>query len=132
MLGRVSLFLGLSLVLAGCASIDGVYLPACEAYSGSEIRLEAGRYRWSKFTDQVEIDEDGNKVDPFPGFPHEGNYSVSGKTVTLTPDSGEASSALHLHKQGGAVYLLTGTENGAVAAGGEVPRCALKRQVIET
>ena len=132
MLGRVSLFLVLPLALAGCASIEGVYLPDCEAYAGSEIRLEAGRFHWSKFTDQVKLDEDGNHIDPFPGFPREGAYAVDHKTVTLTSASGEAPEILHLRKQGGAVYLLTNAEHAAVVGGADIPRCALKRQVPAT
>ena len=129
---RILVVANCTLVLAACASIEGTYLPACEAYAGSEIRLEAGRFHWSKFTDQVKLDADGNPIDPFPGFPREGAYAVDDKTITLTPASGEAPEILHLHEQGGAIYLLTNAEHVAVAEGADIPRCALKRQVSET
>ena len=61
-----------ALALSGCKSYEGLYAPACAAYSGSEIKLSGGQFHWSKFTDQVVLDEQGNTVDPFPGFSREG------------------------------------------------------------
>ena len=132
MILRSFLLAGCALALSGCKPYDGLYAPSCAAYSGSEIRLEDGRFFWSKFTDQVVMDEQGNTVDPFPGFPREGTYAVDGKTITLTPSSGEALDTLYLVSDGADVYLLTSAENAEFAAGGELPRCALKRQVSGT
>jgi hypothetical protein len=124
-----SIFLaGMALFLTACASIEGVYLPACEAYAGSKIMLSDGRFQWSKFTDQVVVDDDGNEVNQFPGFPLEGQYSVSAQVVTLTPDSGQPVETLYLHNEAGAIYLLTARENAAVEAGDARPECALERQ----
>lgn len=125
---RLPVIVFLIFLLTACVSIEGVYLPDCEAYTGSEIRLADGRFHWSKFTDQVVIDEYGNKVDPFPGLPLEGEYRAQGQTVTLTSDNGQPADTLYLFKESGAVYLLTASEKAGVDAGGERPRCALRRQ----
>ena len=132
MITRSFLIAGCALVLTGCASFEGVYLPSCEAYAGSEIRLADGRFVWSKFTDQVVVDEDGNKVDAFPGFPLEGTYHVSGKVLTLVPGNGQPPETLYFLRDEGAVYLLSAAENDEIAAGGSLPRCALKRQAEGT
>ena len=125
---RISLLTAIALPISACASIEGVYLPACEAYAGSEIRLVDGRFHWSKFTDQVEVDDDGNTVDPFPGFPLKGDYRVDGKTVTLTPESGQPAETMYLLEIAGEVYLLTAREKAGMKAGDERPKCALRRQ----
>ena len=125
---RLPAILSLIFLLSACASIDGIYLPACEAYSGSEIRLADGRFRWSKFTDQVVVDDDGNTVDPFPGFPLEGKYRIQEQTVTLTSDTGQPAETLYLLEEGGAIYLLTAREKAAMEADGARPKCALRRQ----
>ena len=132
MILRRFLLAGCALALGACTSYEGLYAPSCAAYSGSEIELIGGRFTWSKFTDQVVIDEEGNTVDPFPGFPREGAYEIDGKTLTLTPSSGEAKETLYFVRDGADVYLLTEAEHAEVAAGGELPRCALKRQVSGT
>jgi hypothetical protein len=128
-----SLFLaGCVLALTACTSIEGTYLPSCVAFSGSEIRLADGRFHWSKFTDQVVIDEDGNEVDPFPGFPLEGVYKVSGEVMTLAPDSGESPQTLYVQRDGQAIYLLDAEEKAALESGRVRPPCALQRQVPGT
>lgn len=129
---RMLIPVGLLLTLTACASVDGVYLPSCEAYAGSEIRLEDGRFHWSRFTDQVVIDEEGNKVDPFPGYPLEGVYQVSGGILTLVPDDGESPQVLYIQQEGKDIYLLNAAEKGALDASGEPPQCALQRQAPGT
>ena len=119
---------GCVLALTACTSIDGTYLPSCTAFSGSEIRLADGRFHWSKFTDQVVIDEEGNEVDPFPGFPVEGIYQVSGEAMTLVPDSGESPQMLYIHRDGKAIYLLNAAEQATLEDSGERPQCVLRRQ----
>ena len=132
MILRSLLLAGCALVLSGCKPYEGLYAPSCAAYSGSEIELSGGHFHWSKFTDQVVLDEQGNTVDPFPGFPREGAYEIDGKTVTLTPASGEAPETLYIVVEGADVYLLTSAEKTEFSAGGAPPRCALKRQVSGT
>ena len=128
---RITLAVVLALLLSGCKAIEGAYVPSCVAFSGSEIRLEGGRFVWEKFTDQVVVDEQGNKVDQFPDFPRQGSYAVSDDVVTLSPDTG-SSETFHLLRDEGAVYLLTDTEKSTYDATGERPRCVLKRQPAGT
>ena len=128
---RIATALVLALLLSGCKAIDGNYVPSCTAFAGSEIRLADGRFVWDKFTDQVVVDEQGNKVDQFPDFPRLGSYTVSKDVVTLRPDAGD-SETFHLLRQEGAVYLLTDTEKSTYDATGERPRCALMRQPTGT
>ena len=73
-----------------------------------------------------------DSTDPFPGFPREGAYEVDGKTIALTPASGEAPETLYIVVEGADVYLLTAAENEEFSASGALPRCALKRQVSGT
>ena len=125
---RIPAILFLSLLMSACASIEGVYLPACVAYAGSKISLADGRFHWSKFTDQVVVDDDGNTIDPFPGFPLEGKYRVDGQAITLTPGTGQPAETFYLLEEKGAIYLLTAREKAGMDAGGGRPKCALQRQ----
>lgn len=117
-----------ALTLTACASIDGTYLPSCDAYTGSKIVLTDGRFHWSKFTDQVVVDADGNEVDQFPGFPLEGVYQVVSEVMTLVPDSGESPEILYVQQDGKAVYLLNALEKTALDTSGQRPECVLMRQ----
>jgi hypothetical protein len=113
---------------AGCAAdtnVAGTYQPSCIAFEGNTIELSEGRFTWDKFTDEVRIDEDGNKVDPFPGFPVRGTYVVEDDVVRLTTDVGELAGEMHLVRRPDQVYLLTSEEFGSWQRDGEVPTCAL-------
>ena len=71
-------------IAAGCAAdtnIAGTYTPSCIAFEGNTIKLSDSRFTWDKFTDEVSIDEDGNEIDPFPGFPVRGSYVVEDDVV---------------------------------------------------
>ena len=125
MILRIPVIVLVSLLSAGCASVEGTYLPDCPAYSGSKIELADGRFRWSKFTDQVVLDDDGNEVNQFPGFPREGEYALSGNVVTLATEPAET---LYLLEESGATYLLTAREKMAMEGGAARPECALRRQ----
>ena len=131
MLLRLATALTLPLLIAGCATIDGTYVPSCDAFAGPEIRLADNRFIWRKFTDQVEVDESGNKVDPHPGFPREGGYEANGTSVTLTSDDGIAET-FSIVQAGRAFYLLTAAENAEFESSGAIPRCALVRQPAGT
>ena len=52
------------------------------------------------------MDEDGNVVNQFPGYPMRGTYSISGKTVTMEGASGDALHSMYLHQDEGRYYLL--------------------------
>ena len=114
---------------SGCvtsaADVAGTYAPSCVAFEGSTIELSDGRFTWNKFTDEVTVDDAGNEIDPFPGFPVRGTYVVNSDVLRLTTDIGELAAALHLVHRPGQVYLLTDTEFEAWQKGGTVPNCAL-------
>ena len=120
--------LSLLAVTAGCANhadITGTYLPSCVAFAGSRIELSEDRFAWHKFTDEVRVDDSGNVVDPFPGFPVRGSYVIDGETLRLTTDAGELAGEMHLVRRPGQVYLLTTAEFDAWVRDGAVPDCAL-------
>ena len=115
-------------VAAGCAAetnIAGTYTPSCVAYEGNTIELSDSRFTWDKFTDEVLIDEEGNEIDPFPGFPVRGSYVVDDNVVRLKTDVGELAGEMHLVRRPGQVYLLTAAEFDAWERDGTVPECAL-------
>jgi hypothetical protein len=113
---------------AGCASgpdVTGTYSPSCVAFEGNTIELTESRFTWDKFTDEVTVDDAGNTLDPFPGFPVRGTYTVADNVLSLTTDVGELAAELHLVQRPGQVYLLTDLEFEAWQRDGEVPECAL-------
>lgn len=115
-------------VCAGCASgpdVTGTYAPSCVAFEGNTIELADNRFTWDKFTDEVTVDDTGNTVDPFPGFPVRGTYTVDDDVLSLTTDVGELAAELRLVRRPGQVYLLTAAEFDAWQREGRVPACAL-------
>ena len=115
-------------IVAGCATnadIAGTYVPSCIAYEGNTIELSDGTFTWDKFTDEVTVDDEGNTVDPFPGFPVRGTYVVEDDVARLTTDVGALAAELHLVHRPGQVYLLTAAEFDAWQREGAVPDCAL-------
>ena len=114
--------------LSGCASIDGTYAPDCTAYAGDEIVLSGGRFSWAKFTDAIPVDEDGNPMDPTPGYPKHGVYEVDGATLRMTADDGERLALMQFVEQGGKSYLLTQEQVETLETGGEMPDCPLARR----
>ena len=123
---RLTITLLIGCLLSGCKSVEGVYSPGCAAYSGDQIELSGGEFTWDKFTDQVGIDENGNPIDPFPGFPQRGSYEVDGNAVRMTMNN-NASETLYLHVHDGRALLLTETQHRAVESGGRHDDCALTR-----
>ena len=115
------------LTVAGCESLTGRYAPACTAFEGDTIELENGRFVWKKFTDEVEIDASGNKIDKFPDYPKTGVYSLSASELELTSDDGVALATYYLLAVDGENYLLTAAEQGRYAIDGMIERCALRR-----
>ena len=113
-------------ILAGCKSAEGVYLPGCAAYAGDRIELRNGEVQWDKFTDQVDIDASGNRIEPFPGYPRRGSYRIDGQVVTLTMDN-DVSETLYLHVRDGRALLLTEAQHQALESGGRHDDCALTR-----
>ena len=118
--------IGIALVLlAGCASNDGKYAPACVAFEGDTIELAGGNFVLHKFTDQVEVDEAGNKKDPFPGYPVRGTYRFDGDVLHMQSDSGSELPMRYLVISEGRKHLLTSEQNDAWKAGETIDDCAL-------
>jgi hypothetical protein len=126
---KVLLSLPFLAACAACATnsedVAGMYAPSCVAFEGSTIELSDDRFTWDKFTDEVTVDAAGNTVDPFPGFPVRGTYTVDDDVLRLTTDVGELAAELHLVRRPGQVYLLTAGEFEAWQQDGVVPKCAL-------
>jgi hypothetical protein len=125
---KVAIILASLACTAACATNDnvaGTYAPSCVAFEGDTIELADDRFTWDKFTDEVSVDKAGNEVDPFPGFPVRGTYTVEDDVVSLVTNVGELAAELYLVHRPGQVYLLTKAEFDAWQSSGTVPDCAL-------
>jgi len=121
-------WIALAAVASACAGIDNIegrYAPACIAHEGNAVELSGGRFVWDKFTDAVEVDADGNEVDPFPGFPVRGNYDRDGQVVRLNTDIGDLAGDLHLVRHANRIYLLTRVEFERWQRDRRIDECAL-------
>ncbi len=114
------------LLLAGCVSHDGTYSPACIAYAGSKITLSDGEFVWEKFTDEVVVNDAGETVDRFPGYPMRGTYRIYGQRVLMESSDGEAMEDMYLHRQGDSAYLYTAKQFEHLNSSGEPAKCPLK------
>jgi hypothetical protein len=112
-------------LLAGCVSHEGTYSPACIAYAGSKINLNDGQFVWEKFTDSVLVDDDGNIVNQFPGYPMRGAYRIDEQMVYMDSASGEPMENMVLHRHDDRYYLLTAEQFEAWEKTGEYAECAL-------
>ncbi len=112
-------------LLAGCVSHEGTYSPACIAYAGSEIKLDNGQFVWEKFTDSVVVDNDGQIVNQFPGYPLHGAYRIDGQTVYMDSASGESMENMYFRRHDDRYYLLTAEQFEAWEKTGEYAECAL-------
>lgn len=125
---RTTLLVLCACLASGCATYEGSYSPSCPTYAGDTIELRNGEFTWSKYTDEVVVDEDGNKVERFPDYPIRGAYKVSGKELRMTGADGQALPVMHLYTDGGRLFLYTMDEMRALGASGERPDCPLQRQ----
>ncbi len=104
----------------------GMYTPSCTAYEGDTIELQHDAYTWDRFTDMRTIDESGNLADPFPKHPMSGSYTRQGNHFAFLTEDGNTR-GYYLVPLADAEYLLTDEEYDALMAGGDMARCALKR-----
>lgn len=116
----------LALLLASCANHEGQYEPDCIAFEGDKIVLRDGRFEWHRFTDQRTVDEEGNVVDPFPGFPRSGTYKRSGARLDFDASDGTQIDYWFVVEHAGQRYLLNPKQHNAFVDSGDMPRCALK------
>ncbi len=112
-------------LLFGCVSHEGTYSPDCIAYAGSNISLSDGQFVWEKFTDAVVVDDDGQIVNQFPGYPMQGTYHIHGQTLHMESDAGESTEHMYLHRRDNRQYLLTAQQFEAWEKTGEYAGCAL-------
>ena len=116
----------LAVLVAACASHDGLYEPACIAYEGDRIELKDGRFEWRRFTDERVVDKDGTVVKPFPGFPKLGTYSAKAGRLMLVTDEDVRLEDLFVVVRDEQHYLLTAGQHQAFLESGELPECALR------
>lgn len=114
-----------AVLLASCASHEGTYSPSCVAYAGSNIELDSGQFVWEKFTDSVVVNDDGEVVNQFPGYPMQGSYRIDGESMFLELASSEAVATMYLLQHDGRSYLLTAEQKEVWQSKGEVADCAL-------
>ncbi len=112
-------------LLAACSSHEGTYSPSCIAYAGDTIELIGGQFTWDKFTDALVVDEYGNLVDQFPGYPMHGTYRIDGDSLSMESASGEALQSMHLQQSDSHYYLLTGEQFEIWESTGRHAQCAL-------
>ena len=113
------------MVLSGCASHEGNYAPDCVAFAGDKITLSGGEFVWDKFTDEVIVNDEGEVVDQFPGYPLRGTYRLEGDVVVMETAGGEAMESMYLHQHDDHTYLYTAKQFDAFKSTGQAADCAL-------
>ena len=114
-----------SILLFGCKSYDGTYSPSCVAFAGNKISLNSGEFVWEKFTDMVVLDDEGNSINQFPGYPMLGTYRVEGQTLIMESAAGETMPNMYLQERDESLHLLTADELKSLGETGEFPYCSL-------
>ena len=114
------------LSLTACNSLEGTFEPDCMAFEGDRVVFANGRYEWHKFTDERRIDDDGNVIEPFPGYPSSGRYTLSRSTVEFVAEQGAQPGDMYLFETDTDAYLLTREHNAAAVAGDGLPTCPLR------
>ena len=120
-----------ALLVASCANHEGQYEPNCIAFEGDKIVLREGRFEWHRFTDERKIDSDGNVVEPFPGFPKTGTYTIAKKRLKFSSSDGANLDDRFIVVHEGEHYLLSSAEHNAFVDGKAMPKCVLKLAAIE-
>jgi hypothetical protein len=116
----------LALSLAACASNEGTYEPSCVAYEGDRLKLAAGRFEWQRFTDERVVNESGDVVEPFPGFPKSGTYRVNDDKLELVTNDGVRLDDWFVIEHAGQRYLLDAKQHNTFVDTSELPECALR------
>jgi hypothetical protein len=117
----------LAALLAGCPteSFEGEFAPSCIALAGDTIVLNNGFFVWDKYTDAIQVDPEGNIVNPFPGFPINGTYTATDDQIVFSAESGQAPEQRFWIREGSTVYLLTRGQVGEWRSTGVLPACPL-------
>lgn len=122
---RLLSLLSAALLLIACVSHNGIYSPDCIAYSGDRIELDNGRFVWDKFTDQVVINDAGERVDRYPDYPVRGRYLADDARLRFLPETDVALPDLYLVERGRQHYLLTDEQYEHWQKSGSFANCAL-------
>ena len=125
---KLLISLGALVLVGACKDIDGNYFPACRAFAGDTIKIVGDTFVWDKFTDAVEVDDDGNTVDPYPGYPAEGSVSRDGHKLSFAAGGGIELPDMFMQQCDGRPYLLTADENREFDKTGKCGRCSLALQ----
>lgn len=119
-------------LLTACAPYEGRYVPDCTAYAGSIVELQDSAFVIERFTDQVRIDDSGNRIDAYPDYPKHGTFRKEGRALYMESESGEPMPTMYLHRDGESYRLLTVQEQEAWERSGEFARCALTLRASDT
>ena len=112
--------------IAACGSLEGTFEPACMAFEGDRVVFAGGRFEWHRFTDERRIDDSGNVIDPFPGYPLTGRYKMRKSVVEFVVAEGTRPDNMVLFETETDVYLLSVEQNAAAIAGEGLPTCPLR------
>lgn len=128
-IARPAILLFAATLLSACSDeIDGTFEPACIAHAGDRIVLAEGRFEWHKFTDEVHVDDNGERIDPFPGYPKSGRFELGPyEQIVFQADDGSSVDDRYPMEYRDHVYLLDYEQNEAVLDGESMPNCALRR-----
>lgn len=116
----------LTLLLAACASHEGLYEPDCIAYEGDRIELKDGRFEWHRFTDERVVDNDGTIVNSFPDFPKSGTYRIASGRLELVTDKDMRLDDWFVVVRAKQHYLLTTSQHATFLKSDKLPACALR------
>jgi hypothetical protein len=116
----------LTLLLAACASHEGLYEPACIAYEGDRIELKDGRFEWHRFTDERVVDNDGTIVNSFPDFPKSGTFRIASGRLEFVTDKDMRLDDWFVVVRAKQHYLLTASQHATFLKSDKLPDCALR------
>lgn len=116
----------LAFLLVACANHQGLYEPGCAAYEGDILKLTGSRFEWQRFTDERIVNDSGEVVPPFPGFPKSGTYRVTEDKLQLVTDDNVQLEDWLIVDHAGHRYLLDANQHNAFVDNGDLPECALR------
>lgn len=114
--------------LAACTTNNGVFEPACTAFEGDRIEIIGKQFNWDKFTDVLEIGDDGEPVKPFPAYPLKGQVTRRGSELILSADDNGPVTAFFPRVYEGERYLLNEAQNDAIDSDPSIWECALRQR----
>ena len=112
-------------LISACSEAEMRFEPGCIVFEGDVISIQGSRFEWAKFTDQRRLGDDGQPVDPFPGFPKTGTVDRDGNRLTLKSDFGDQEVDWIAVEYDDRLRLLTTSEYAALERGETLSACAL-------